>query len=297
MVIAEYGHNADMIIGVTGAAGFIGRQFSAAAQLAGHEIVPFSRSSKSGWRVLSEMNFSGLDALVHLAGEPILGLWTPAKKRDIYRSRVEVTQHIIAALKQLPTPPKIIISASGISYYGNRGDELLDERSAMGQGFLAEVVRDWEGAVAEANGFARTCSLRMGMVLGSESRPWRFQRRIFSLGLGGRFGPGTQWMPWIHVDDAVSLILFALDRAHLQGSVVAVAPGAVTNTQYTSELARLVRRPALIPTPAFLLKCLPGGMGAFFLDSIRASPTAALNAGFKFSFPSLTLAFEKSLEK
>lgn len=241
------------------------------------------------------MDFSGLDAVVHLGGEPILGLWTPAKKREIYRSRVDVTQQMVTAMKRLPTPPKIIISASGISYYGDRGDEILDESSSMGQGFLAEVVRDWEAAVAEANGFARTCSLRMGMVIGRESRAWKIQRRIFSLGLGGRFGTGKQWMPWIHVDDVVGLILFALGHGNLHGPMVAVAPESVTNAQFTSELARLVRRPAFIPTPAFVLKSLPGGMGTFFLDSLKATPRAALEAGFEFEVPELSRALEKCL--
>jgi uncharacterized protein (TIGR01777 family) len=273
-----------MIIGLTGASGFLGRHFTKLAKAAGHTVVGFSRRPADGQRDVAAFDFSGFDAVVHLAGENVLGLWTEGKKKRIRESRIEMTQQMVAAMRALPQPPKVLVSASGIAFYGDRGDELLDEKAAQGAGFLGEVVRDWEAAVAAAGDFARTVSVRLGMVLGSDGGGWPMQRKIFRLGLGGRLGSGQQWVPWIHVEDAVRLLLFAVEEAQVSGVVNGVAPGALRNVDFTKALATAVHRPALFPAPAFMLKMLPGGMGSIFLDSVRAEPRAVLNAGFEFRY-------------
>ncbi len=281
-----------MIIGLTGASGFLGQHFTKLAVAAGHTVVGFSRHPREGQRDVAKLDFSGLDAVVHLVGESVLGLWTAAKKQRIRESRIDLTQRIVTAMRALPDPPKILVSASGISFYGDRGDEVLDETSPQGAGFLGEVVRDWEAAVKEAGDFARTVVVRLGMVLGKDAGGWPLQRKVFRLGLGGRLGSGQQWVAWIQVEDAVRLLLFAVEQAQVSGIINGVAPGALRNQALTTALAKAVHRPAIFPTPAFALKLLPGGMGSIFLDSVRAEPRAALAAGFEFRYPTFAEALK-----
>jgi hypothetical protein len=282
-----------MIIGVTGATGFIGRHFTKLAEAAGHTVVGFSRKPSGNQRDSSKMDFSGLDAVLHLAGENVFGLWSAAKKQRIHESRVDATKKMVAAMRSLSQPPKVLVSASGVAIYGDRGDEILDESSAFGSGYLGDVVKDWESSVAEANDFARTCSLRIGMVLGPDGGGWPMLKRIFKLALGGRLGSGRQWMPWIHVDDVARLMLFAIENSTLSGPVNGVAPESVTNLQFTKQLAAAVKRPAIFPVPGFLLKLLPGGMSCIFLDSMRVEPKKALAAGFQFKHRTLAGALEE----
>ncbi len=278
-----------MKIGLTGATGFVGRHFLRAAEQAGHEVISYSRRPTKFQRSLTAADFSDLDALVHLAGENVLGLWTKDKKRRIHDSRVEGTRHVVDHLARLESPPTIFVCASGISYYGDRGDEELNEQSTRGDGFLADVVQAWEQEAQRA-AFARVVMLRLGMVLGPDGGAGKLLRRIFKLGLGGRLGSGRQWMPWIHVDDAARVIMHTLVNP-LVGPINAVAPQAVTNTKFTKALASTLGRPAFFHTPQFLLKSLPGGMGAFFLDSLKVTPTALQESGFQFQFPTLAAAF------
>lgn len=278
-----------MIIGLTGASGFIGREFRKLAEAEGHTVVAYSLSPKeSGCPSPSTLDFTGIEALVHLAGANVLRLWTSKSKALIRDSRVALTQQLVAALRAQAQPPRVLVSASGAGYFGDRGDELLDEVSPKGSGFLADVVEDWEAAVASAQDFTRTVSVRFGMVLGKSGGGWPLLRKVFRCGLGGRLGSGRQWMPWIHVDDVVRLLLWAVE--HGQGVWNGVAPEQVTNAEFTRQLATAVHRPALFPVPAAVLKLLPGGMGSMFLDSVRAQPQAALQAGFSFRFPTLAAA-------
>ena len=279
-----------MKIGLTGGTGFLGRHFTQCARQAGHAVIAFSRKPAGDQRDLAKLDFTGLDAVVHLAGENVLGLWTREKKRRIHESRVALTQRMVAAMRTLAEPPRVLVSASGVSFYGDRGDEVLDESSTQGSGFLGEVVRDWEAAVAEAGPFARTVSVRFGMVLGPDGGAWPLLRRIFRLGLGGRLGSGRQWMAWIHVDDAVRQLLAAVEHGSLRGVVNGVAPEAVTNLEFTKCLAVELHRPAIFPVPAIVLKNLPGGFGQVFLDSTRVIPAAWQKEGFTYDFPTLQSA-------
>ncbi|MBP7950435.1 MAG: TIGR01777 family oxidoreductase [Verrucomicrobiales bacterium] len=278
-----------MHIGLTGASGFIGRAFTAAATAAGHMVTGFSRHPQAGWRRLAETDFSGLDAVVHLAGENVFGLWTRGRKRNIRESRVDLTRRLVEAMTTLPKPPRILVAASGVAWYGDRGDEELDESSGLGAGFLAEVVRDWEMETARAASFARCVSVRFGMVLGAGGGGWPKLQRIFHSGLGGRLGAGRQWMAWIHLTDAARLLLHCIE-SELSGPVNGVAPEQLRNADFTKLLARMLHRPACLPAPTWALKLLPGGMGRLFLDSTRVHPRRALEDGFQFTFPTLSAA-------
>lgn len=284
-----------MNIGITGATGFVGKHVAAAARARGHRVIAFSRRPRPDpafdeVRSLADLrtsDFSGVDAVVHLAGEPVFGLWTEAKKDAIRRSRVNRTCDLVNRLRETVPPPRVLVCASGMAYYGDAGDAELSESSPSGEGFLAEVSRAWEAAAAEAQDFARVVSLRTPMVLGSDGGPAVMLRQVFKLGLGGRLGTGKQWTSWIHVQDLARLYVFACENESLHGPVNATAPVPVTNQEFTAAIAQAVHRPAFFPVPAFALKLLPGGISEIFLQSQRAKPAAATTAGFTWLHPDL----------
>jgi uncharacterized protein len=231
------------------------------------------------------------DAVVNLAGEPIAQRWTEAAKQRIRDSRVERTHRLVRALSAQSRRPRVLVCASAVGFYGSRGDEILTESSAPGTGFLPRVVVEWEDAAraAEAVGI-RVVSLRFGMVLGHGGALAKLLLP-FRLGAGGRLGSGRQWMSWIGVDDAVNLILFAIENAALQGAVNGTAPEPVTNAEFTRILAAALHRPAMFPVPEFALKLVFGEMSEVLLDSQRVLPAAAQAAGFTFQYTQLSAAF------
>lgn len=238
------------------------------------------------------------DAIVNLAGEPIAQRWTRAAKKRIYDSRVEGTRQLVTALSQQSGRPSVLVCASAVGIYGSRGDEILTENSAPGSGFLPHVVMDWEASAQTAGALGiRVISLRLGVVLGHGGALAKLLLP-FRLGAGGRLGSGRQWMSWIHIDDVVSLILFATENAAgvpLQGAVNATALQPVTNVEFTRILAAALHRPAIFPVPAFALKLALGEMSEVLLDSQRALPAAAEAAGFHFQYPDLSAALENIL--
>lgn len=295
-----------MRLGITGATGFVGRALVREAGLAGHRVVAFSRRpevSVAGadevrdFRDPAATNLKGLDAVIHLAGESVAGLWTRRKKALIGQSRVNSTRGLVEALKKTKEGPGVLVCASGTGYYGDRGDEVLDEDTDGGFGFLAEVCREWEGAArkAEKEG-ARVVCCRLGMVLGPGGGALAKLSRVFSLGLGGKLGKGSQWMPWIHAEDAARLFLRALSSEEpWRGPVNAVA-GAVSNAEFTRTLASLLHRPAFLPAPAWALRhLLPGGMHEMLLFSQRAEPLVAKLSGFTWRHPEFGEAMRLSL--
>jgi hypothetical protein len=192
--------------------------------------------------------------------------------------------------------PKVFVCASAVGYYGDRGEEALPESVAPGRGFLADVCVAWEEeARAAATLGVRTVSLRIGIVLAREGGALASLARLFRLGLGGRVGSGTQWVPWIHVDDLVAMILAALQNEHWSGAINAVAPNPVTNAELTRELARAVRRPALVPVPAFAVRAALGEMAGELLGSRRVIPARAAELGFRFRIDTLERALEAEL--
>jgi uncharacterized protein (TIGR01777 family) len=275
-------------IAITGAGGMIGKRLQERLLEAGHTPRAIARAAPP----------SECDALVHLAGEPIAQRWTEAAKKRIYDSRVEGTERLVNGLSTQSHRPRVLVCASAVGLYGSRDDEILTENSPPASGFLPRLIMDWEQAArtAEALGI-RVVSLRFGMVLGPGGALARLLPP-FRLGAGGRLGSGRQWMPWIHIDDAVGLILFAMENAAgapLSGAVNATAPHPVTNDEFTRRLAAALHRPAIFPVPTFALKLLFGEMSEVLLDSQRVLPAAAQAAGFRFRYPELSAALANIL--
>lgn len=295
-----------MKIGITGASGFIGSAFGRHAAAAGHEIVAFSRSGTldQPWiaesrRVSSTIDASGCDALVHLAGESLLGYWTKSKKQSIWSSRVDLTKAVVDSLAEAKPRPRIILCASGAGFYGDRGDEQIDESSSRGNGFLSDVCVAWESAAKQAERLgARVVALRTGMVLGSDGGALSLLEKVFGLGLGGRLGNGRQWMPWIHLEDQARLMLWCIENANVAGPVNHVAPGAVTNREFTAALAKQLKRPAFFHAPAFALRLVMREMASeMLLGSQRVRPSVALDLGFTFRHPDLNSALAALLPR
>ena len=277
-------------IGITGASGLLGRAIAEAVTGAGHRVVLYSRSPTDAQiRAYAEpMDLSGLDALIHLAGEPIVGRWTAAKRDRILTSREDGTAMVARAIREAEHPPGVLVCASGANFYGDRGDELLDESATSGEGFLAEVVARWEAAAQEASGDGtRVVMMRLGMVLSDRGGAGQLLHRLFRLGLGGRVGSGRQWMSWIHIRDAANLFLHAVGEDYLAGPVNAVSPTPATNAEFTRAMAGTTRRPAILPAPAAALRLVLGDMADLALHSVRAIPEKATASGFDFAYPEL----------
>ncbi len=240
---------------------------------------------------------AGADVVFHLAGEPIAaGRWTAARRRRIRDSRVLGTRHLVAGLAALERRPAVLVSASAVGYYGDRGDELLDERSAPGSGFLAEVCVEWEAAALGAAQLGiRVVCARLGVVLARGGGALAAMRTPFRLGLGGRLAGGRQWMSWVHLDDVVGMLLHAARSAAIQGAMNAVAPAPETNAEFTRALAAALRRPALLPVPARALRAALGDMAEVLTASQRVLPVVARDSGYPFAFPTLAPALAAAL--
>jgi uncharacterized protein (TIGR01777 family) len=289
-----------MLIGITGATGFIGTALAKAATERGHDVVAFSRQKNISLPCVKEVrplhleegtnaiDPVDLDALVHLSGESVLGYWTPWKKRRIRSSRVDLTRRIVESLQGCENRPKTFVCASGTGAYGSRGDEWLTETSTRGKGFLADVCAEWEAAACRAIPLGlRVVLLRTGMVLGRDGGSWPLLRRIFSARLGSRLGDGKQWVPWIHIDDEVGLILHSLENESYSGPVNLGSPNPVTNAELTRDIAALLNKPTFIPVPAFGIKLALGEFGSVALDSARVKPEVALQNGYVFKYTEL----------
>jgi len=238
--------------------------------------------------------WEGVSSVIHLAGENVgTARWSRRRKDSILRSRALGTRTLVESIGLLPPEkrPRTFVSASAIGFYGDRGDEPLEETAEHGDDFLADVCRVWEHEARRAeNHGMRWVSLRTGIVLAREGGALGKMLPLFRLGLGGRLGSGDQWMSWIHIEDLVSLYVFAIEKDELEGPVNAVSPNPVTNKEFTRTLARVLRRPALFPAPAAALKMMLGEMSILLLGSQRVVPVAADDAGFRFDYEELELA-------
>lgn len=297
-----------LTVAVTGASGLIGRALTAFLRAGGHRVRPLVRSRDAAggdavyWSVergeIDEAGLEGADAVVHLAGEPIFGLrWTDEKKERILESRRRGTRLLAEALAGLERPPRVLVSASGIHYYGSRGPEVLTERSAAGEGFLARVCREWERATEPAaRAGIRVVNLRSGVVLTPAGGALAQMLLPFRAGLGGRVGGGRQYMSWIDADDHVGLVHHALRHRGLDGPVNAVAPHPVTNAAFTDALGRVLGRPTVLPVPSPVVRAALGEMGReLLLEGQRARPEQALAAGFDFRFPDVESSLRHQL--
>lgn len=295
-----------MRIGITGATGFIGSRLASLAHDQGHTVVAYTRGKRvvpAAHELLQQLTQvphalpeTQLDVLVHLAGESLMGLWTSDKKDRIWKSRVDFTEAMVAHLGTWKPEhrPRALICASGAGFYGDTGDTPVDENSPRGAGFLAEVCAGWEKAAHRAEALEmRAVTLRTGMVLGREGGAFPLLRRVFGLGLGGKLGSGRQWMSWVHIDDAVQIMLRAATAESVCGPVNVCAPEAVTNAEFTQKLAAALHRPAFFHAPAFALRLLLRGMaGEMLLSGQRVIPRAATEMGHAFQHPDIAGAFK-----
>ncbi len=286
-------------VAVTGSSGLVGSALTPFLTTGGHRVTRLVRGAVAGpdeatWDpgrgVVDRSRLDGVDAVVHLAGANIAaGRWTAARKVEIRRSRVEATRRLCESLAQAITPPKVLVSASAVGYYGDRGAETLTEASEAGSGFLPEVCREWEAAAEPASRAGiRVVHLRFGMILSPAGGALRKMLLPFRFGAGGRIGEGGQFMSWIALDDVLGAIYHALCDDSVQGPVNVVAPGPVSNAEFTRTLAGVLRRPALFPLPAFAARLLFGEMAdELLLTSARVMPARLQASGYRFRFPEL----------
>ncbi|MEW6747095.1 MAG: TIGR01777 family oxidoreductase [Planctomycetota bacterium] len=295
---------------VTGATGFVGRQITAVLDAP----VALSRDPERARTELGErvvihawapaagppppQAFAGVEAVVHLAGENVAdGRWSAAKKARLRDSRVVGTRHLVQALQELALRPRVLVAASAIAFYGDRGDTVLDETAAPGSDFLADLCREWEAESLRARDFGiRVAVLRVGVVLGRGGGALEKMLPAFKRGMGGRFGSGEQWVSWIHIDDLVGLVLHAAQCERVSGPVNAVSPHPVTNRELTRLLAAAVGKPAFLPVPRIALRLAFGELGDFLLASQRVVPRVAEATGYTFRFASLEKAFESLID-
>jgi uncharacterized protein (TIGR01777 family) len=274
----------------------------------GHEVVRLVRGSPVGedvpWdpaegvRDLSRLE--GVDAVVHLAGENLAaGRWTSRRKEEIRRSRVEGTRRLCESLAKLSRRPNVLVSASAIGFYGDRGSETLAEDSAPGRDFLARLCQEWEAATAPASRAGiRVVPMRFGMILSPAGGALKMMLLPFRLGLGGRMGSGAQYVSWIAVNDAIGAIHQAISTESLKGPVNAVAPAPVTNMEFTRTLARVLSRPALLPMPALAARLAFGEMAdVLLLAGARVVPTRLQASGYRFQYPELEGALRHLLRR
>ncbi|MCK6512446.1 TIGR01777 family oxidoreductase [Myxococcota bacterium] len=285
---------------ISGASGLLGTALTAFLRTGGHEVMPLVRSKRKAeagegiyWSPESgEIDASGLegcDVVVHLAGESIAGRWTQNKRKQIMESREKSTALLAGAMARCQSPPKALLSASGINVYGERGEAILTEESALGEGFLTEVCKAWEGGTQAAKEAGiRVVWMRIGAVMTSAGGALAQMVLPFKMGGGGVVGSGRQYMSWIGIDDLLGAILHLMMRDDLSGVFNCVSPEPVTNAEFTKALGKALHRPTLVPLPAFAVKALLGEMGkTLLLDSVRAVPQRLLESGFVFEMPQI----------
>ena len=290
---------------VSGSSGLIGTALLTSLKASGHEVACLVRGAASGneqigWdpvRAVAPQSVSGFDAVIHLAGESIVGRWTEAKKHRILASREQGTRNLAEALALAPQRPRVLMSASAIGYYGDRGEETLREGSSSGVGFLPETCREWESAAeAAAKAGIRTVQMRFGLVLSSSGGALQKMLLPFRMGIGGNIGNGRQWWSWIDIHDLVGAVQHLMKTDALRGPVNVVGPSPVRNAEFTKTLASVLSRPAIFPMPAFAARLAFGQMGdELLLASQRVEPAKLLVSGYVFQKPDLRKALEDIL--
>lgn len=295
-----------MRILISGSTGFLGSALVKSLQGQGHEISrlvrPGTRQRNADHKSTPDVAWDpaagkldaaaaeGADALIHLAGASIAdGRWSASRKALLRSSRIDATRQLIGELAKLQRPPRVIVAASAIGYYGSRGDEILTESSAPGSDLLAGLCREWEAETARGAEFgARVVTLRFGIILAAHGGALAKMAAPFKLGLGGRLGDGRQWMSWVTLSEVVNIVQFALANSELAGAVNVVSPNPARNSEFTIALAKTLHRPALFPAPAFALRLALGEMAdALLLSSQRVMPSVLTNFGYRFQQPVL----------
>ena len=292
-----------MKVAISGASGLIGTALRSSLTSDGHEVIPLTRRASSSpletitWDLdqgrFDASALEGVDAVVHLAGEPVAKRWNQERKNAIRQSRVRGTKLLVEGLKSLKNPPKLLVSSSAVGFYGDGGDTELDESAPPGEGFLSDVCHEWEKSTMEALGLGiRAVCMRTGIVLSTQGGALGQMLLPFKLGLGGPLGNGKQWMPWIHIDDIVGAFRYVMANDDLVGAVNGTSPNPATNADFTKALGRALHRPAVLPVPTFGLKLLFGEMAQILLEGQRALPKKLLFTGYEFKYPDLSGALE-----
>lgn len=300
-----------MKILITGATGLIGSRLCQLLTDEGHAVIALSRSPKRAEGLAAReihawepeagpppaQALIGVEAVVHLAGEPIAAQrWSDEQKKRIRNSRIISTRNLVNALRSAEVKPRVLVSSSAIGFYGDRGDEPLIESSPSGSGFMSEVCASWEDEAKRAGHFGvRVVLVRTGVVLSGEGGALKKMLPPFKLGVGGPLGSGKQWFPWIHIEDIVGIFHSAILSSSMIGVVNGTAPEPVTNSEFTKQLGRVLHRPTFLPVPEFALRALMGEMADVLLGSQRVIPKAMLDAGYKFQYPLLAPALEDLL--
>jgi uncharacterized protein (TIGR01777 family) len=296
-------YTAGMRLVISGATGFLGRPLVQALRSEGHSVLGLTRSPSPARDFAAWIpdgtagdwagHLDGADGVINLTGESIGGgRWTGARKDAIRASRVLPTRSLVAGMRAVRRPPRFLLNASGIGYYGSRGDEILTEESGPGSDFLASICRDWEAeALSAEEAGARVALLRSGVVLHRDGGALEQMARPFKWFVGGRLGSGRQYLSWIHRDDWVALVRFIMQAEEAQGAFNVTAPTPAPNVEFADVLARALHRPAVVATPSFVLRAVLGEMAdGLVLVSQRAVPARALSMGFTFAYPTLTEA-------
>lgn len=299
-----------MRIVLSGASGLIGGAVGRSLAADGHEVIALTRSPRADdharWVVWDgrtvgdwATEVDGADAVIHLAGESLAGgRWTASRQARIRNSRVQSTAAIVAAIERADRRPKVLISGSAVGFYGACGDDPVTEADGPGRDFLAQVCLEWESAARLAAAYGvRLVLLRTGIVLSPHGGALAAMLPVFRLGLGGRLGSGRQGFPWIHLDDEVGLIRWALDEAAVDGPLNATAPNPVSNAAFTAALNRALGRPGFLPVPAAALKLTLGQQADMLLTGAFVQPQKALDLGYRFRFPTLDEALADVLGK
>ncbi len=300
---ATFASRGPLTIAITGASGFLGTALVAFLRTGGHTVRTIGRGKGNDFQwdpsrgQLDAAAFAGADAVIHLAGASVAERWTAERKRAIRESRVQSTRLVAETLAKMSSRPAVLLCGSAVGIYGDRGDAVLEESSALGEDFLADVGKEWEGATAAArDAGVRVVHLRTGIVLNPGGGALGKMLLPFQAGVGGKLGSGKQWMSWISREDWIGAAHFALHTASLQGAVNLTAPEPVTGATFASTLARVLHRPALFPVPTIALTTMFGEMArGTILASQRALPRALEDAGFRFAHPTLASALRFEL--
>lgn len=301
-----------MRVFIAGGTGFIGRRLIETLLAGGHTVTAWVRAPDTADlpRAVSLLATGGdagqlaqamssVDAVINLAGEPIVGKrWSKEVKQRLAKSRVKLTQDLVAAMASAEKSPRVLLSASAVGYYGDRGDEALDEGSARGSGFLADLCHQWEQAALQAHGSgARVAIFRLGVVLGRGGGALGKMLPAFRKGVGGRIGSGRQFFPWVHVSDVIGMLMAALTGDGYQGPINAVAPQAINNREFTRALGHALSRPTWLPLPKFALRVMFGEASSVLLESQNVSPTRLGELGYRFQFADVAAALSDVVGK
>ncbi len=298
-----------MNILITGGTGFVGSNLTARLLELGHNVTVTSSSGNNRFAEYSSLHLltvdtskggdwqnklSEYDVIVNLAGRSVFHLWTESYKRQIYSSRIDTTKNIVDGMPD--KSDTVLLNASAAGYYGDGGENEFSENSPSGSDFLAEVCRSWEGEAIKAEGKgARVALMRFGVVLGPGGGAISTMKTPFLLGMGGPIGSGNQWFPWIHLEDVVNAIVFLIGRSDVSGAFNFTAPGMVRQKDFARTLGKTLKRPAVIPVPAFAMKAILGEFGKSLLQGQKVVPAALLKNDFSFSYPSLDGALKEIL--